>query len=206
MSSVSRPREYSPELRQHLLDTAARLLATEGPQALSTRRVAAEGGTSTTAIYSLLGSKQELVRQLFLEGFRRLDEHQRAVVHTDDPLADLLALGHAYHQSAIDSPNLYDVMFGSPVPEFHPTLDDASYSLTTLEQCRDGVRRCVDAGIIVGDPVAISYQVWAVIHGVTSLELRGMLGSPAEAAVHLDAAMTAFIVGYGRTDGSTPGT
>lgn len=202
---MSRPREYSPELRQHLLDTAARLLATEGPQALSTRRVAAEGGTSTTAIYSLLGSKHELVRQLFLEGFRRLDEHQRAVVHTDDPVADLLALGHAYHQSAIDSPSFYDVMFGSPVPEFHPTIDDALYSLTTLEQCRDAVSRCVDAGRLVGDPVGISYQVWAVIHGVTSLELRGMLGSPAEALVHLDAALTAAIIGYGGIDGSPTG-
>jgi len=202
---VSRPREYSPELRQHLLDTAARLLATEGPQALSTRRVATEGGTSTTAIYSLLGSKHELVRQLFLEGFRRLDEHQRAVVHTDDPLADLLALGHAYHQSAIDSPYFYDVMFGSPVPEFQPTIDDALYSLTTLEQCQDAVSRCVDAGRLVGDPVAISYQVWAVIHGVTSLELRGMLGSPAEALVHLDAALAAAIIGYGGIDGSPAG-
>jgi len=84
---VPRPREYSDDLRQQLLDTAARLLATEGPQALSTRRVAADVGTSTTAIYSLIGSKEELVRQLFLEGFRRLDEHQRAVPLTDDPLA-----------------------------------------------------------------------------------------------------------------------
>ncbi len=90
---MPRPREYSDDLRQQLLDTAARLLATEGPQALSTRRVAAEVGTSTTAIYSLIGSKEELVRQLYLEGFRRLDDHQRAVRLTDDPLADLLSLG-----------------------------------------------------------------------------------------------------------------
>ena len=193
---MSRPREYPPELRQQLLDTAARLLATEGPQALSTRRVASEVGTSTTAIYSLLGSKEELVRQLYLDGFRRLDRHQRAVVPTDDALADLVALSHAYHRSALDRPYLYDVMFGSPVPEFHPTIEDATFALSTLEMCIDAVARCVDEGLLEGDPVPMAHQVWAVNHGVTSLELRGMLGSAAEATAHLDAVLGAVLRGY----------
>lgn len=193
---MPRPREYSDELRQQLLDTAARLLATEGPQGLSTRRVAAEVGTSTTAIYSLIGSKEELVRQLFLEGFRRLTEHQEAVPQTDDPLADMLALGNAYHQSAIDSPYLYDVMFGSPVPEFTPTIEDSAFALRTLGMCVEVVGRCVDAGIFDGDPDAIAHQFWALIHGITSLELRGMLGSSAEAASHLRSVTDAVVVGF----------
>jgi AcrR family transcriptional regulator len=193
---VPRPREYPDDLRRQLLDTAARLLATEGPQAMSTRRVAAEVGTSTTAIYSLIGSKQELVRQLFLEGFQRLTEHQEAVSRTDDPLTDLTALGRAYHQSAIDSPYLYEVMFGSPVPEFTPTIEDATFALRTLGMCTDAVSRCIDAGILEGDPDAIAHQLWALIHGVTSLELRGMLGSPEEADRHLAALFRAAVDGY----------
>ena len=142
------------------------------------------------------------MRQLYLEGFRRLTEHQEAVPLTDDPLADLLALGAAYHQSAIDSPYLYDVMFGSPVPEFTPTIEDATFALRTLGMCIDAMGRCVDAGVLIGDPVAIAHQFWALIHGVTSLELRGMLGSPAEAAGHLRAVTGAAIQGY-RTSEST---
>jgi AcrR family transcriptional regulator len=193
---VPRPREYSDDLRQQLLDTAARLLATEGPQALSTRRVAAEVGTSTTAIYSLIGSKTELVRQLYLEGFRRLTEHQEAVRQSDDPLADLTALGRAYHQSAVDSPYFYDVMFGSPVPEFHPDPEDAVFALRTLGMCIEVVGRCVDAEVHHGDPDEIAHQVWALLHGVTSLELRGMFGSPEHASDRLSAAFEAMIAGY----------
>jgi AcrR family transcriptional regulator len=193
---VSRPREYNDDLRQRLLETAARLLATEGPQALSTRRVAAEVGTSTTAIYSLIGSKDELVRQLYLEGFRGLDAQQRAMVLTDDPLADLMALGRTYHQSAIDRPHLYDVMFGSPVSEFHPTIEDAMFARGTLDMCIAAVRRCVDAGLIVGDANAIAHQFWAIVHGVTSLELCGMLGSPTEAEAHLRSVTAAAIEGF----------
>jgi len=198
MSRVSRPREYSDDLRQELLDTAARLLAAEGPQALSTRRVAAEVGTSTTAIYRLLGSKHELVRQLYLEGFRRLDAHQRSVALTDDPIADLLALGEAYHQSALDSPELYDVMFGSPVPEFHPAPEDATFALTTLGMCIDAAHRCVEAGTFHGDPDDIAHQMWAVLHGVTSLELRGMLGSPAMAIGYLRSLQAILVQGFRR--------
>jgi len=201
---VPRPREYSDELRQQLLDTAARLLATEGPQALSTRRVASEVGTSTSAIYSLIGSKEELVRQLFLEGFRRLDEHQRAVVPTSDPLADLVALGQAYHQSAIDSPYFYDIMFGSPVPQFHPSPEDSAYALTTLEMCIDAVQRCIDGGVLDGDAANIAHQMWATTHGVTSLELRGMLGSPEAAAGYLRSLHAAVTAGF-RTEPTSSG-
>ncbi len=196
---MPRPREYSDDLRQQLLDTAARLLATEGPQALSTRRVAADVGTSTTAIYSLIGSKEELVRQLFLEGFRRLDEHQRAVPLTDDPLADLLALGEAYHQSAIDSPYFYDIMFGSPVPEFHPSKDDSVFALATLGMCIGAVQRCVDAGLFAGNASDLAHQMWAITHGVTSLELRGMLGPPEAALGYLRSLHAAVTDGFNRT-------
>jgi AcrR family transcriptional regulator len=193
---VSRPREYSDALRQQLLETAAHLLATEGPQGLSTRRIAAAAGTSTTAIYSLIGSKQELVRQLYLEGFRRLDARQRAVPLTDDPLADLTSLSSAYHQSALDSPELYQVMFGSPVPEFRPNPDDATFALGTLQMCVEAVSRCVDVGVLAGDPENIAHEVWAVLHGVTSLELRGMLGPTEAARARLESVIQAVLEGY----------
>jgi AcrR family transcriptional regulator len=106
---VPRPRTHDDELRVSLVETAARLLADEGPHALSTRRVAREVGTSTTAIYSLLGSKNELLRAMYLEGFGRLAAAQDAVVRTDDPVNDLCALGRAYFDNGVANPYLYEV-------------------------------------------------------------------------------------------------
>ena len=51
---MPRPREYDDQLRLRLIEEAARLLADEGPAAVTTRRVATAVGTSTTAIYSLI--------------------------------------------------------------------------------------------------------------------------------------------------------
>ena len=120
-----------------------------GPSALSTRRVAAEVGTSTTAIYSLIGSKEELVRQLYLEGFRRLDAHQRAVA------ADRRPAGRPRRPSAgpttrarSTAPTSTTSCSARPSPSSIPTPTTPPSPCSTLEMCIDAVQRCVDAGLL----------------------------------------------------------
>ena len=192
---MPRPREYPDDLREQLLDAAAHLLATEGPAGLSTRRVAAQVGTSTTAIYRLWGSKPELVRALFLEGFRRLAAHLDTVERTDDPVTDLRSLGLAYHANAVENPELYGVMFACPVPGFEPDSADASFALSTLDTLITAVARCVDAGLLPGPAEDVARRLWAVNHGVSSLEIQGLFGPPDEALEHLRAVLDATIAG-----------
>jgi AcrR family transcriptional regulator len=172
---MPRPREYDDDLRRRLLETAGRLLADEGPHALSTRRIASEVGTSTTAIYSLIGSKEELTRQMFLEGFRRLAAHLDAVPPDDDPLRRLAALGQAYLDNALENPSLYQVMFSRPVPEFHPTEDDITFTLSTLQTNIDAVQACIDAGLFRGNAEDLAVELWAIEHGIVSLAVGGLL-------------------------------
>jgi AcrR family transcriptional regulator len=193
---MARPRSYDDDLRARLLDAAAALLAAEGPHALTTRRIAAEVGTSTTAIYTLIGSKDEIVRAMYLEGFNRLAEHLARVERTADPLADLEALGREYHAMAVESPHLYNVMFTCPIPEFDATEADLEQSLATLVVLIDAVQRCVDEGALVGDATSLALQLWAMNHGVTSLGIAGMLGPPAAVEQHLADASRALIRGF----------
>jgi AcrR family transcriptional regulator len=192
---VPRPRIHDEQLRVSLVETAARLLADEGPHALTTRRVAGEVGTSTTAIYSLLGSKNELVRAMYLEGFGRLAAAQDAVVRTDDPMQDLCALGQAYFDNGVANPYLYEVMFHCPVAEFTPEPDDVTFALGTLQDVVVIAQRCIDAGLFVGDAEDIAVEVWSVVHGVTSLVIAGMLDS-AEARRRLRHLMGVVVSGY----------
>src|SRR3954451_12412733 len=89
-----------------LIDAAARLIASEGPSALTLRRVAAEVGTSTMAVYTAFGGMPELRRAVRYEGFARLARELDAVGTTRDPVADLWMLGRAYHENAIANPDL----------------------------------------------------------------------------------------------------
>lgn len=163
-------------LRIRLLDTAAALLSSEGPDALSLRRLSAEAGTSTSAVYALFGGKRGILRALFIEAFTRFGAHLDTVKASDDPLTDLLALGHAYRGGALADPHLYAVMFGSPVPGFEPAPQDYAHAETTFIPLLDTVRRAIAAGLLRdADPGLIATALWANVHGLVSLELRGAM-------------------------------
>ena len=166
---------HDDALRVRLLDEAGRLLSDEGPAALSMRRLAQLVGTSTTAVYSLFGSKSALVRAVFLEAFGRFGARLDAVPRTDDPLADLLNLAIAYRESARADPHLYAIMFGKVIPEFEPEPEDIEASLVTMKPLVDAVSTAAAQGLLVDAPVhTIVLALWSQAHGLVSLELAGM--------------------------------
>jgi AcrR family transcriptional regulator len=169
---VARPKLHDDALRIRLLDTAGALLTSEGPDALSLRRLATAAGTSTSAVYALFGGKPGILRGLFIEAFARFAAHLDTVTPSDDPLADLLAFGRAYRASALANPHLYAMMFGSPVPGFEPTPEDYAHAEATFTPLLGTVRRAVAAGLLRDlDPYLIATALWANTHGLVSLEL-----------------------------------
>src|SRR6184192_1188402 len=117
---MARPRTHDEALRLKLLDRAGELIAADGPKALSLRKLAADAGTSTTAVYSLFGGKTDLVNALYVEGFRRFQERLDDVPRSGDPVEDVVRLGLAYRRSALADPHLYLIMFTKAVPGFEP--------------------------------------------------------------------------------------
>ncbi|MFI6387118.1 TetR/AcrR family transcriptional regulator [Nonomuraea sp. NPDC050547] len=194
-----RNRDYA-ELRRELVDAGGLLLAGEGPSALSTRRVAQHAGVSTTAVYNLFGDKAGLVREMFLSGFERLAEAFAAVPRTNDPVADLLALGHAYRASALANPHLYELMFGRPVPEFRPDAETAAQIQPTFDSLVTAVTRCVEAGLFApAEPYDLAVRLNALAHGLCSLQLRGALGDPTQSSRHWDDAFATMVRGLSAT-------
>jgi AcrR family transcriptional regulator len=192
-----RNRDYG-ELRRELVDVGGRLLATEGPSALSTRRVAQQASVSTTAVYKLFGDKAGLIREMFLVGFERLAEAFAAVPRTGDSVADLLALGDAYRASALANPHLYELMFGRPIPEFQPDAEAGTLIRPTFDALIAAVERCVEDGAFApAEPNDLAVRLNGLAHGLCSLELRGALGDPDEARRHWDGAFRTMVRGLG---------
>jgi AcrR family transcriptional regulator len=183
MASVS-PRTPEPDVRERLVEVAARLLTDEGPAGLSTRRLASEVGTSTMAVYTHFGGLPQLVRAVVSEGFSRLAEHMAAVPHTDDPLTDLAELGVAYRANAHDNPHLYAVMFGSAsLGGYRLTRDELAEGRYTFEVLVAGTQRVMDAGIWKADDAeAVAGQLWCSLHGFVMLELAGYYEGEPDAA------------------------
>jgi len=181
---------HTADLATRLVDEAGRLLAREGADALTLRRLATASGTSTMAVYTLYGDKQGLLRAMYRAGFDRLGTALRdaAAGGHDGPLESLVALGLAYRETALANPHLYGLMFGAAVPGFVPDDDAKAVADAAYAPLVEGVQRCLDAGVMGGTPAErIALHLWSVSHGMVSLELAGHLPAADPAAAYLEA-------------------
>lgn len=193
------PRRVDPQTRPALVDIAARMLAEEGPQALSARRVAAAAGSSTMALYTHFGGMAGLVREMVTEGFARLQRHFNEVRSTDDPVADMALLGRAYRQNALANSHLYAVMFGAaPLAGFSLSEEERQLGRYTLVNAVECASRCLETGRFrPADPELIAHQMWTAVHGLVTLELGGYLVDPCDADRIFEAQLTGLMIGVG---------
>ncbi|OOC53327.1 MULTISPECIES: TetR-like C-terminal domain-containing protein [Nocardiopsis] len=193
------PRKADPGLRTALVDVAARILASEGPRALTTRRVAHETGHSTMAVYTNFDGMAGLVRAMVHEGFARLHENFSRVWATADPVSDLATFGRAYRASALAEPHLYAVMFGtSSLAGFSLTEDDRQHGRYTMTGVIECVERCMAADRFRHtDPVTVAHHMWSSVHGLASLELGAYLVEPYGPDTCFETQLSALMVGAG---------
>ncbi|TWP48268.1 TetR/AcrR family transcriptional regulator [Lentzea tibetensis] len=198
---MPRPKTHDDALRHRLLDRAGELLSTEGPNALSLRRLAADVSTSTTAVYSLFGGKPALLEALYDEAFSRFGARLSAVPPTGDPAEDLVRIGLAYRESALADPQFYAVMFSKVV---EPTREMSRAAMRTFAPVIEIVRRSVEQGVLhADDPEQIALSAWGLAHGLVSLELGGNLPPGIDAAQSYEIAMRAHADGW-RNPGRRP--
>lgn len=196
---MPRPRTHDEALRVRLLDRAGELLSEEGPTALSLRRLAADVRTSTTAVYSLFGSKHELVSALHLEGFRRFKARMAAVAPTGDLVEDAVRLGLAYRESALRDPQMYSIMFTKAVPGFEPTNEAKDLARSTLAPLQEVIQAGIEAGLLVdAAPEVITISAWGLVHGLVSLELNGNVPAEFDIGATYERALRAAIAGWMR--------
>lgn len=142
-----------------------------GIGALSLRSLATQVGTSTSAVYSLFGGKPELLAALYEEAFARFGASQRAVPVTGDTRTDLIALGRAYWTWARAHPDLYSVLFSGVLGDLDPDSAQATAARATIAPLSGLVESAVAAGSMAGDPLDITFGIWAAVHGAVALVL-----------------------------------
>ena len=154
--------------RDTLLDAALRLLQERGPGALRIRDVATAAEQSTMGVYTHFGSKQGLLEQLYLYGFRRLEDRLQRVPSDGRDREELLAFALAYRAFALDNEALYGLMFERATPDFVPSDASRLAGLATFAMLADRVAGWRPDS---GDPAADAHLVWATMHGLVSIEL-----------------------------------
>jgi AcrR family transcriptional regulator len=163
-------------IRRRLLDVAARLFVRHGRAALTMRRLAAEVGYSTMALYRWFKNKDELLIALRVDGFNRLgDRLEAAYAPPGTPQERHRAVIAAYLGFAKENPNFYRVLFDTP-------FDEASAPQELLvARARLAVPMAAHTELARAEGLEVDIarfagQMWAALHGAILLDDVGLYG------------------------------
>jgi AcrR family transcriptional regulator len=164
------------QMRERLIAAALRVVAENGIDELTVRRLAEAADTSTMSVYSRFGNRDGVLQALYVRTFDMLGEALAAVPCGPDPVADLLAMAGAYREFALAGPARYAFMFDHGSAHFRPTEALRAHSFqSALDPMFQAVRRAVTDGT---SPLHAAYCLWCVMHGLLGLELAHVPGTP----------------------------
>jgi len=173
--SSTRSRTPSAGMEGALLASAAAILESEGPDALSVRRIAADAHVAPMGVYNHFDSKNGIIEALFIQGFERLREALAGIADINDPYEALREGGRRYRALALAHPMVYRLMFERTVPGYEPSDHALEVAARAFDALVAAVQRAMAAGLLAEGSAAETAQViWASVHGWVSLELQGI--------------------------------
>jgi AcrR family transcriptional regulator len=194
------------DLRSRIVEAARDLVSEEGLDALSMRALGGRVGCSPATIYLHFQDKDELLRSVMEEGFKRLDatvaEETARIPEGASPLDHLAGSARGYARFALENTGYFRAMFEMPGVA-NVTCCPAPHTAgrVSREGAASLLRRAAAEGELTGENAEIAAVVgWGLIHGLTSLYLSGHLGddvsSHDEFMVLIDSAMAALRAGW----------
>ena len=175
---------------------ASGLLASRGPDGVTVRRVADGADTTTRAIYSLFGDKRGLLRALHHEAAALMTKTHHEVEAREDLVAEMVDLGLAYRRAAMEDPHTFRLLMGG-TPGFEPDPNDVRLGRQAFARVIETLDRFASADRLGGRTAErAGTQMWALVHGLTSLELLGILDLHGDPEAFWKEAVEAMLRGF----------
>jgi AcrR family transcriptional regulator len=151
---MARSATDEPDVRERLIQGTFDVLANDGTEGLTVRRIAEAAGRSTMCVYSKFGNRRRLLQEVY---------HRAAAALSDalaraKPADGALGVALAYRRFARSHPERYALLFEHPLGplELPPAVR------------QDAIRQVADALTDAGG--GQSYATWATMHGLVVLE------------------------------------
>ncbi|MFF4488894.1 TetR/AcrR family transcriptional regulator [Streptomyces sp. NPDC001544] len=188
------PRErYRAQLRAEIKERAWEQIAVAGAPGLSLNAIAKEMGMSGPALYRYFAGRDELITELIRDAYRGLADTIRTAAASG---ADLAGLGRTLRTWALDDPQRYFLVYGTPVPGYHAPDNITLIASEIMDALLDAAQSAVGpaataaqdtpleshlaenrqwAGAHPASPTALrlALHFWTRLHGALSLELAG---------------------------------
>jgi AcrR family transcriptional regulator len=188
-----RRQQQRSDVRRAILDAAEAILAEDGYERFSMRRLAERCGYTAPTLYHHFGDKLGLVEAVLEARFRDLLRLIRRVPLASDPLETIRARARAFVRFGLRNPTHYRVLTAHRGPSPKP-LAAAEDARGLLEQ---PWRQLIDQGRLAEVHLDLAQQsVFALLHGIISLRSSGadMQWPPALVEESVDAMLRGWVV------------
>lgn len=191
---MGRPKIHDDATRTKLLLAAEHLAESEGLSAVSLRRLAAETGLSTRAVYSTFGSKDGLIDALGALAFDWVCDQIELMPETDDPAHDVVeAMAYVFRRLVVERTVIFQIGMQSE------TRDDANPLIReAAERAQQLARRKIERFLpsqLVRDAVL---GIDAICEGLAALELRGNFDADRDPAETWRSVLSTYLAGLTR--------
>jgi AcrR family transcriptional regulator len=161
---------------QAVLDAALEIISESNIEALSMREIARRIDYSPSGLYEYFASKDELLDELRRQGFEKLTEQIKRMVHGSTASQRLLESGMAYLDFARQNPQLYLLMFNRvPAQAEEARKPERRVTNSAFAALVEIVRAGVESGAFKSTPNVsveqLAYSNWAHVHGLAMLRL-----------------------------------
>ncbi len=167
------------DLREKILEEAIGILYRDGVERVTMRALASALDYSPATLYRHFRSKHELIREVALQGFARLEEAVEASATVEDPAEAVADSMRRYIDFGLTNPQLYRLMFQEFPVESYSERELAHFGLLWAFG-RSLHARGIEAGVFPPvDPDTETSMTWSTMHGFVQLALSQRLPNPA---------------------------
>ena len=155
--------------KEQITKAALCVVSEKGAQALTAKELGAALGTSTTPIFTVFNSMQEVQDEVMLAAMERFEEYAHKAAHIKPVFKQI---GMQMILFAKEEPKLYQLIFMSSISEAQ-TFDDIYAHLGSLaDECLDVLQK--DYDLSKDNAKTLFEHVWIHTFGIGALCATGM--------------------------------
>jgi AcrR family transcriptional regulator len=187
------------EIREMALSAAEEIIATQGHQALSARKVASAIGYTVGTLYLVFENLDDLILQVNGRTLDRLyqliREDQR---HCNEPKACLFQLGHSYIRFADSEPHAWQLIFEHRLADDQEAPDWLQEKVARMFALVEEQLTQLAAHQPAREIAQAARALWGGVHGICILAINHTLGAAGVDSVQAitHALMSNFIQGF----------
>lgn len=155
--------------RDRLCRAALKIFVEEGLENLTMRRLAKALGISAMTAYNYFEDRNEIVQEMLDRAYDEFASSQKdAIDHFDEPMENLMKLGEAHFQFAMDHPLQYSALFMIQNERLEQSKERRNEAFLPM---LDTITQLVEVDLLEGEPLLIANLLWSGRHGLISLDL-----------------------------------